>query len=224
MAFLVGAGPRGVDALTRLYPRAMGYRLESRKFTQEVDTYTVLTLKLSDYVPSTRELPAGFKFLEDEARADFRQQERKLLQEMFDDWDIPYCRKLLGFREDSAIYVAEAHRLVGGAFLCDKNEFDQDSANGQLHYAFIDSHFQGMGIYSVIFREAVNRAQAWGLQILYLNSDRYLLPDVYLRWGAKPWKQITKSSRLPRNVFGNFLRLILWRARVAWKTISRSCD
>lgn len=181
------------------------------RFTQEVDTYTILTLRLEDYKTSKRQLPAGFKL---SGRLDqLRTQEKRLLQELFEDWRVPFSNRLPGFREDSPIFVVQGEQLVGGAFVCDKNEFDADPSRGQLHYAFIDPTFQGMGIYSVIFREAVNRALGWGLQELYLNSDRYMLPEVYLRWGARSWRVVRKPSRLPRNAFGEVLRQIRRRAR-----------
>ena len=49
-------------------------------------------------------------------------------------------------------------------------------------------------------RTAVERAGSWGLEGLYLNSDRHMLPEVYERWGARPWRIITKPSQklLPR--------------------------
>jgi GNAT superfamily N-acetyltransferase len=180
----------------------------NRRFTEPVDTYTVLILNFDDYRGTSRELPNGFRFIDEPTRAMMRAQEKKILQQLFEDWDIPFFGKLRGWRADSPIFVAYNNRLIGGVYLCAQNEFDVDPARGQLHYAFMDLEFQGLGIYSVIFREAVERAQHWGLRALFLNSDRYLLPEVYLRWGAQAWRTIVKPSRLPQNELGHALRII----------------
>lgn len=214
MALLMGAGARGVDALTRLYPGAMGYRLESRKFTQEVDTYTVLTLKLSDYVPSTRELPAGFGLAVAPARAALRTQEKKLLQETFEDWYIPYGGNLPGWRDESPSYMLHDGKLVGGMYLCAGNEFVVDNKWGQLHYFYVELGFRGKGLHSLLVAQAISTAKSWGLQGVYINTDRQGLPDVYSRWGAKVRAQVHKSSWLPYNEFGNLLRRFRWRARL----------
>lgn len=174
--------------------------MSSRRFTEEIDTYIVLRLRLDEYHASSRNLPPGFELVQTGDYAKLRKQEKKLLQQLFDDWEIPYCRKLPGWRADSPIFVAHGNELVGGAHVCIQNEFDAEPTRGQLHYAFMDPRFQGQGIYSVIFRESVARARAWGLTELYLNSDRYMLPEVYLRWGAVPWKTIEKASRLPLRI------------------------
>lgn len=168
----------------------------ARDFTTPVETYTVLILRLQEYVGTRRALPEGFAFCPPEQVGRYRAQEKKLLRALFEDWELPYCRRLPGFRADSPVWVVQGTTLVGGVFLHDRNEFDADPQRGQLHYAFMDARYKGLGLYSVMFREVVTRAQRWGLQALYLNSDRYLLPDVYLRWGARPLKVIEKSSRL----------------------------
>jgi GNAT superfamily N-acetyltransferase len=182
--------------------------LINQRFTEEVETYTVLLLHLDEFQPTTRDLPTGFTLLDPAERSQVRDQEKRLLQRLFDDWEIPYSGKLSGWREDSPFFVVCGQQLVSGLYLCDKNEFDDDPIRGQVHYVFTQPEFQGRGIYSVAFREAMRKAQSWGLKEIYLNSDRYLLPEVYLRWGARPWKQLTKSSRLPRNAFGRWLRQI----------------
>jgi len=168
------------------------------RFTAEVETYTVLILGLDEYQPTRRDLPPEFAFLDAGKSKTLRNQERIVLRTVFDDWDIPYSGKLRGWRDDSPLFVMHDDQLAGGLYLCDQNEFDEDPKHGQLHYVFVAPHFQGRGLYSVLFREAVKRAANWGLTHMYLNSDRYLLPEVYLRWGAKPYKQINKSSRALR--------------------------
>ncbi|MBI5303624.1 MAG: hypothetical protein HY868_15925 [Chloroflexi bacterium] len=170
-----------------------------KRFTEEVETYTVLILQLDEYKGSARNLPNGFEILSFEKHDLVRAQEKRILQELFDDWAIPYCGKLRGWRVDSPVFVVQGNRLVGGVYLCVGNEFDEDSQQGQLHYAFMDPAFRGQGIYSVIFGGAVKCARVWGLRTLYLNSDRYMLPEVYLRWGAKPYKVISKTSRWSQN-------------------------
>jgi hypothetical protein len=43
-----------------------------------------------------------------------------------------------------------------------------------------------------------------------------MLPEVYLRWGARPWKVISKLSRLPQNGLGCALHSVWRRARRVW--------
>jgi GNAT superfamily N-acetyltransferase len=204
--------------------------MTKHRFTEEVDTYSILILHLGNYRASNRELPTGFDFVGPEQRPSIRAQEKQRLQTVFDDWDVPYCGRLPGWRIDSPVYVAHRLALVGGVYVCDQNEFDNDPARGQLHYAFMDPKFQGLGIYSVIFREAVRRANEWGLQVLYLNSDRYMLPEVYLRWGAQPWKTITKRNRMTGTTVGRWsqmlyppLRRMRRRIRLAWQMWREPC-
>lgn len=180
----------------------------SKRFTEPVDTYTVLILNLDDYCGTARELPDGFHFIDEQTRATMRAQEKKILQQLFDDWDIPYFGKLRGWRADSPIFVAKGDELIGGAFLCDRNEFDDNILHGQLHYLFTKASARGQGIYTLVFRQAVERARDWGLQALYVNTDRYGIPQVHLRWGAKIVKVIPKPSRLPQNRVGRILQTL----------------
>jgi GT2 family glycosyltransferase/GNAT superfamily N-acetyltransferase len=196
-------------------------QMASRRFVEELDEYLLLKLTLDDYIPSTRALPPGYKLADASIRPRIRQQERKCLQYYFPDWDIPYCGKFPGWREDSPIYVLHGGELVAGVYLCDRNAFDDDPLCGQLHYNFVSPQHRGCGIYSVVFREVVSRARAWGLQALYVNTDRYLLPEVYIRWGAVPVTKIRKQRGpgsylppAPRRV----LRRLLTMARNWWKT------
>jgi hypothetical protein len=53
--------------------------------------------------------------------------------------------------------------LVGGVYLCDKNEFGDEPSFGQLHYPFVASSERGKGIYSILFAQLVERARLWGL-------------------------------------------------------------
>ena len=198
--------------------------MKHKRFTEEIDKYTVLILRISEFEQPSRILPEGFVFLSPEGYSLIRRQEKSLLRQVFDDWDIPYYGKIAGLRHDSRILVVSQDRLVGGLYVCEKNEFDNKKDRGQLHYAFMDPNFRGLGIYSVIFSEAVKRATAWGLEELYLNSDRYLLPEVYMRWGAKVYTVIEKSKRAPHWANKGWLfqqirhlrksmRKVLWIAR-----------
>jgi hypothetical protein len=191
-----------------------------QRFTEELATYTILTLDVDEYRPSSRELPEEYAFASSVPDT-LRVQERKLLRQFFDDWQIPFSRQLRGLRPDSPLFVVRGDRLIGGVYLCDRNEFDDDPAHGQLHYPFMDRQSRGLGIYSVINREAVNRARTWGLDRLYFNTDRYLLPEVYLRWGARPWKAMPKHSHFPQGPIGSLLRRIYLPVRLLRRSLSR---
>ena len=198
--------------------------MAAKRFTEQVETYTVLILRLDEYKASERKLPAGFEFASLAQTVALRKQERKVLQQLFDDWEIPYCHRLRGWRQDSPIFVVRGGELAGGVYLCDQNEFDDDPTSGQIHYVFTAPRFQGNGIYSVIFGEAVKRAQAWGLEKIYFNTDRHLLPEVHLRWGGKLWKVIPKPSRLPQNGLGRALRSVRRYAQRMWQGWRSPCD
>lgn len=200
-------------------------------FTAEVETYTILILQLDEYKPTTRSLSREFQFCSPDQIQAFRAKERKILELLFDDWEFPYCRRMAGICDDSAVWVTSGKELVGGAWVCNRNEFDDHPERGQIHYAFMNRKFQGMGIYSVIFAEAVRRAKAWGLQELYLNSDRYMLPEVYLRWGARPLRVVAKRTRFGHNRVGRvlapiypWLRMCRRRAKQLWYNTFPPCD
>jgi GNAT superfamily N-acetyltransferase len=173
--------------------------LIDRRFTQEAESYIVQVFCLNEYRGPTRKLPDDFAFLDPLRRDSVRAQERQLLRLIFDDWILPYDGRLPGFRVDSPILVMHGDRLVGGAFLCDRSEFPNEFVGGQVHYPFINSKFRGSGIYSAIFSQAVERAREWNLNEFCINTDRYGLPQVYARWGAKQWRVIQKSSHLPQS-------------------------
>lgn len=205
--------------------------MPTQHFTEEIDVYTVLILKLSDYMDSQRPLPDGFQLARPDQYQALRRQEKHALQQIFDDWDIPYCHKMPGWRSDSSIFLISGDQLVGGLYLCGQNEFHESPQFGQLHYAFLLPKFQGLGLYRSLFREAVNRATVWGLTHVYLNSDRYLLPEVYVRWGAQPYKKISKPA--PRLRVGRYqapdwayriLRLARRKIRLAVKSQGSPCD
>ena len=164
-----------------------------REYTSEISEYVVLTLRLDDYAGSRRQLSDDYHLVAVDAdRTPLRETERNLLQRYFRAWRKPFVGTLTGFRSDSPILICHGDELVAGVYLCDDNELGR-AGWGQLHYAFMNPEHKGRGIYSVIFREAVERARRWRLEGLILNSDRHLLPDVYIRWGAKPFTTRHKS-------------------------------
>jgi len=187
------------------------------KFTDEVNFYTVLILELDNFKPSNRTLPERFAIVGGEYRSSIRQQEKKILQMLFDDWYIPYNDNFTGWRHDSPLYALDGKKLVGGVYLCDRNVFNDQVDAGQLNYAFMHPDYKGMGIYSVLFREAMQKARTWNLKSIYLNSDRFMLPDVYIRWGAQVWKTIPKPSRLPPNGMGR----LLWPIKLSFRSFLR---
>lgn len=179
----------------------------AREFTSLIDQYVVLKMALADYKPTTRKLPQDYEIHSFEIRERVRKQEATLLAENFEHWSGPYEGRLKGWRDDSPIYVLHRGRLVAGVYLCSENEFNEGEKWGQLHYAFMHRAYRGKGIYSVLFQKAVEKARGWNLEGLILNSDRHLLPEVYLRWGAQPWRTVPKAmqSRKPSPV-RRFLR------------------
>lgn len=164
------------------------------EFTKEIDEYFVLKMNLVNYIPTNRSLEEDFYFSGDKLSKKHRKAEKRLLKSYFKNWASPYYGKLQGWRENSPIYIMHRKRLICGIYLCDQNEFGERSDWGQLHYAFMEPRFKGKGLYSILFNEAVRRARAWGLKGLILNSDRHMLPDLYIKWGAVPWKRIRKEN------------------------------
>ncbi|MEM3434418.1 MAG: GNAT family N-acetyltransferase, partial [Candidatus Methanomethyliaceae archaeon] len=162
------------------------------QFADEINEYIVLKLVLSDYRGTNRPMPPEAEVAHPNIRPKVRKDEKRLLRLYFRNWKAPYYGRLPGWRDDSPVYILWNGQLACGVYLCDKNEFDNDNGWGQLHYAFVDPRFKGKGLYSLAFKEAVYRAQSWGLKGLYLNSDRHLLPEIYERWGAVFWKKIPK--------------------------------
>ena len=188
------------------------------QFTDEVEEYTILKLDLADYPGTSRRLADGFRIAGPEVRGVVRARERSLIQSHFLSWAAPYYGELRGWREASPLYLMHGDLLIGGVYLCALNQYREEGI-GQLHYAYMDPAYRGRGLYSSLFAESVARARSWGLRGLYLNSDRYMLPEVYLRWGAKPYrvhrKARTKFSRavwsLVRRAKNRLIVLKHWR-------------
>jgi len=181
-----------------------------KEFTAEIEQYVVLKLTLAEYKDSERKLPEGCVLADAAQRSSASGAERRLLKRYFRNWKAPYRGRLKGWRPDSPLLVLRDGRLIAGVYLVTANEFDADPRWGQVHYAFMDPSCKGQGIYSALFRAVVQRAREWGLTGLYLNSDRHMLPEVYLRWGAQPWKTLPKSRVEPprRSVLGSLMRFL----------------
>jgi len=177
------------------------------KFTAEIDEYTILTLNLKDYRGTPRTLPKAYSIvLAGKERAIYRAKEKALLRKYFVAWKKAFHGTLPGFRNDSAIFVTFNNELISGYYLCDQNELGKESW-GQLHYSFVDPDHGGKGIHSVIFNEAVKRAKEWRLKGLVINTDRLMLPEVYMRWGAVPYKKIKK--RFLRKIAGKIWNMMM---------------
>jgi len=190
---------------------ALWYCSGMKIFTAELNEYAILTLELKDYKRSGRNLPGGYRLLlSTEDLSKYRETEKKLLQYYFVVWSRPFHGRLHGMRKDSPIFVVQGDKLVAGVYLCDENELDRVRW-GQLHYAFMDPSHAGMGIYSAIFREAIARAGDWGLDGLVLTSDRFMLPEVYIGWGAIPFKTFKKG--LLRKAAGYIWNILQWNGR-----------
>jgi SAM-dependent methyltransferase len=169
------------------------------EFVEEIDSYIVLKLILANYHYPDRNIPPEVIFVSKEYKPEIRKEAKRLLRLYFRQWAVPYHGYLPGWREDSAVYLLWQGQLACGVYLCDQNEFGNEDGWGQLHYAFVNPQFKGKGLYSLVFKEAVLRAKSWGLSGIYLNSDRYMLPEVYERWGAVRWKAIPKIYVYPKH-------------------------
>lgn len=164
------------------------------KFCDEVDKYLILKLFLDKYKDTPYTLKAGLQIAGSEVREMIRKDEKRLLKFCFLHWSTPYHGTLKGWRKNSPIYILNHGHLIGGLYVCDGNEFDDDKRWGQLHYFFVDPQFRGNGYHRILFGEGVHKARSWGLEGVYINTDRYGLPEVYERWGAMFWKDIPKAS------------------------------
>lgn len=187
-------------------------------FSEETDSYTIIKLKLSHFQPAARTLPDGVTLAPVKEHDRFRPREKRLLRSNFRHWKLPYQGRLPGWRSDSPILAVSGRELIGGLYACDKDEFDDPGKWGQLHYFFVDPAHRGRGIHSCLIQEAVRRAASWGLDGVYINTDRVHLPDVYVRWGGEVIRRIPKRIRLPKHPNAgphNWLAYRLHDARIA---------
>lgn len=165
-------------------------------FSKESNEYNVLKLTLVNYIGTNRIIPSQAEMAPPSARPKIRKDERRFLRLYFRCWEMPYYGQLPGWRDDSPIYMLWNGKLVGGLYVCDRNEFDTNNDRwGQLHYFFMDPKFKGKGLHSLLFSEGVLRARSWNLEGLYINTDRLGLPEIYNRWGAVFIKKIPKISQ-----------------------------
>lgn len=166
----------------------------SDSFSQERDAYVILRWPFSAHRPSSRSLPAGYRLGAPPLDRRQKARERQLLEESFRAWRNPYTGGLPGFRQDSSVYAFAGDELVAGLYVCDEHEFERNRHWGQLHYFFVDASHRGRGLHSLLVDEAVARAKSWGLEGVYINTDRHGLPETYQRWGAEFWKTIPKAN------------------------------
>ena len=87
----------------------------------------------------------------------------------------------------------------------------------------VDPDYRGKGLYRLLFREAVRKAREWNLEGLYVNSDRHLLPEMYERWGAEPYRRIQKSphGKSPLRAAGVAVRTLARLVAVLAERIAR---
>ncbi len=176
-----------------------------KEFGDVLDKYVVLKLPISRYKGTDRNLGSDFRIVGSEAREQIRKDEERLLRLYFRHWQAPYSGNLKGWRNDSPIYVLHRGILVSGMYLCDQSEFDEAENWGQLHYFFTEPAFKKRGLHSILVKHAIDRAKSWNLRGVIINTDRRSLPEVYVRWGAIPWKEIQKV-KLPARIL-SFERL-----------------
>ena len=169
-------------------------RKTAKKFGDILDKYVVLKLPLNLYKGTAHTLKSDFQIAGAEVRERIRKDEKRLLRLYFKNWHLPYYCKLKGWRDDSPLYILHKGILVSGFYLCDKNEFNEDNSWGQLHYFYTEPAYKNKGLHSKLLEHAVDRAKSWNLHGVLINTDRYLLAEVYMRWGAMIWKEIKKPN------------------------------
>lgn len=159
-----------------------------------LDKYIVLKLPLSLHKVKSHILKSDFQIAGAEVREKIRNDEKRLLSLYFDNWSLPFYGKLNGWRNDSPVYMMHNGVLVSGVYLCDNNEFDDGNDWGQLHYFYTEPAYKKIGLHSILVEHAINIAKSWNLRGVLINTDRHLLADVYMRWGAVVWKEIKKRN------------------------------
>ncbi len=168
---------------------------EAAPFSRVRDEYVILKLPLESYRESTRSLPPGYSLGPSALNTAQRERERQLLELNFPGhWRGVFSRRTAGWRPDTPVYVLKGDDLVGGLYVCAEHEFDEGSDWGQLHYFFVAEDEKGKGLHSILAAEAIRRTRAWGLRGVFINTDRFGLPEVYQRWGATLWKVIPKAN------------------------------
>jgi GNAT superfamily N-acetyltransferase len=169
-------------------------RKTAKKFGDVVDKYLVLKLPLNLHNGPSYTIESDFQIAGAEVREKIRNDEKRLLSLYFENWRLPFYGKLNGWRVDSPLYILHKDILVSGIYLCDNNEFNEGINWGQLHYFYTEPAYKKRGLHSILVELAIKKAKSWNLQGLLVNTDRYLLAEVYMRRGAVIWKEIKKAN------------------------------
>lgn len=157
--------------------------------------HSVLTLKLSDYKPHARLLPPELKITSAHARLDARSTEERLLRLHFRNWEQVLNGRLPGWREGSSLYLMRGEQLVGGGYLCARNEFrTEDQDWGQLHYFFTDPDFQQIMLYTALLDEAIRRARDWRLEGVFINTRHPKLARRFKRLNAEDVTELYRAT------------------------------
>lgn len=161
------------------------------RFSDIIDRYTVMKMPVNGYAGTEWAWPEDICVAGAEVRKQICKQEKKNLKRNFKAWKSPFYGRLPGWRQDTPMYVVRGDCLAGGAYVCDENEFGEPGW-GQMHYNYIVPDYRGRGLFSLLFKEVMAKAVAWDLDGIMINTDRFLHPDIYQRWGAVVWKTIAK--------------------------------
>jgi len=185
------------------------------KFTAILDEYVILKLELDKYRGTEHSLEEGFHIASGRLGRKARKMERELLESYFTSWAAPYYGRLRGWRADSPVYLMLGDSLVGGMYLCDQNEYEVGSGWGQLHYTFMDPEFKGRKLFNVNFNATIEKARNWGLKGVIISTDRHMIPDIMIRWGAVPWKTVKKTDAPNRQDLSEKRLLSSLRVKIA---------
>jgi GNAT superfamily N-acetyltransferase len=184
-------------------------RKTAKKFGDILDKYVVLKLPLNLNNSPTHKLESDYQITGAEVREKIRNDEKRLLSLYFDNWQLPFHGKLNGWRDDSPLYILHNGVLASGIYLCDNNEFDEGINWGQLHYFYTAPAYKKKGLHSILVEHAIKKAKSWNLQGVLINTDRYLITELYLRREAVIWKEIKKTNSFkPSSVFGKIMGLL----------------
>jgi GNAT superfamily N-acetyltransferase len=184
--------------------------------SEKFNHFFVLKIPVERYRESPRTMEEGFWVAGSEVKPKIQKAEKRLLKSLYRNWKLPYFGKIIGWREDSPIYILYNGQLAGAVYVCDQNQFGEDNW-GELHYAFMEPSFKNKGLYSIMFREAVFKTRRWGLKGMILtiienpteaNLTPKLVIDAYLRWGAVPWKTVKRPKPPPLTFSRKVIRLL----------------
>jgi hypothetical protein len=194
--------------------------MSEAKFSKVRDDFVILKLPLESYRESTRSLPPGYYLGPSTLNTAQRSRERQLLEINFpESWHGVSSRRTAGWRPTRR-YVLKGDELVGGLYLCAEHGDRGGSDWGQLLLLRGEDERRRAALDSC--GEAVRRAPP-GAGGVFINSDRFGLPEVYQRWGATLWKVIPKANRpRARDAFDRWKWLVLTiHEQYLWKAIRR---